>query len=790
MAKPSSTAYNSEKLALIRKIKMPNLRSASERRSRSSLRDKSNGCEITVVCIGMDDEEVEVSVSLCSASAKALKLSSIHELNVHEIETDSFVCICEPKGSGWLKRMVKENGKTVARKSFVCDYDQVYTKTGFPKLIPVFSVSIIVTVYNRPDVAIPCINSILDRTEYPFKRLVVMDDASDDYTFHRLKSIDDKRIEIVSAEKNRGYLAQVNDGLNECFADSDYCVVVNSDVLVTDGWLTAMVRAAYTQEADLVNPLCNNAGGQCISFPGESSPSSVSMDGANSYLGAASALSIRPPQYIRAAPSIGQCLLISDEAWTDHGPFDEEVYGTGYGEECEFWANAVREKKKAIIATDCFVYHESHATHGATSGVREREGFNLFLDRNRETYYSEVKKAGNFKYASAPIVKAINSSRPHGIPVSFVCNDIGPWGGVMAMLKICQGLNEVGFDSSVNYSRTSTASRTQGKISMPFGPNRVRGMRGYGEWKENGGFDEGIVFATHFHSVRYLEEIQKISAATPAAFWQDREDFFRCPEGKLSVAKEFVERYSAIPNRIANAHWVSESAKKDLGVDKFSTIPVGVDTDLFYPSYRRQPNDVVRIVAMWRPQTPRRGHKRLTELYKRLRAEFGSMVSLEVYGQDLEIDLLDGCLDRHHGWLSQRQAADLVRQMDIVIEPSDFQGFGLPGLEAMASGCLLISTDNQGIHEYGQDGLNCVITNDIGFMVDRVSQVVESPWSHEFMKRNARKTSLDFDWSIIFCRWADEILSWDANWPFGFEKEAREIRKKCEIIRERWEGKI
>ncbi len=769
---------------------MQKIRSASSRRLQTFMRPSQHFGEITIVCVGMDVHEIEATVSLCGLAAEVNVLNTIEDLSISSIPTDSFVCVCEPKGSGWLRRMISESGKSVARNKSDCDYDQVYTKSGFPDLNPMFSVSLVVTVCSRPDVAIPCIRSIIDRTRYPFKRLIIMDDCSDDYTHHRLHSFKDRRIEIVSSEKNRGYIKQVNDGLDKAFVDSDYCVIINSDVLVTDGWLSSLVKAAYTQEADLVNPICNNAGGQSISFPSHPTSSMSIMDGGISYLKAAASISVRNPSYPLAITSIGQCLLISEEAWTEHGPFNSDVYGSGYGEESEFWADCVRAGKSAILADDCFVYHESHATFGSGSDSRERAGFKKFLERNRDTYFQQARKSGDFKNQISPIVKTINSSKTFGLPVSFLCNDIGPWGGVMAMMNISSGLNELGFDSDVNYLRKSNASKNQTPLIYPFGPRKMRSARSFKDWSSSGGCSEGLVFATHFHSVMYLESVMKSAPVTPAAFWQDREDYFRGPEGEVTVSSDFVRRYVSIPNRIANARWVSESAREDFKIDAFSTIPVGVDTDLFYPDLRPKNCGKIRILSMWRPITPRRGYKRLLQLYRRLKSEFGKFVSLEVYGQEQKSSLLDGLVDVHHGWLSQRQVADLVRGVDIVLEPSDFQGFGLPGLEAMASGKLLISTDNQGVHEYGQDGINCMITNDSDRVMNIVSVVVDNPHEYQFIKHRARKDALDFDWREIHCQWAEEILSWDVNWPIGFEKEARDIRIKCEKTRSFLEGKI
>tara|TARA_Y100001972_G_scaffold128841_1_gene192081 strand:+ start:4149 stop:6482 length:2334 start_codon:yes stop_codon:yes gene_type:complete len=756
---------------------------------RVSRRDplSDSGPSITLVCVGMEPHEVSDAVCFASASSVALCIDSIEHLELSRLTTDMFICLQGPVTFGWLKRTMETqvSPRSVPESDIV--YGVVYDVRKSEPPLGCPAVAIIVTVYNRPEVAIPCIESIISRTRFPYKELIIMDDSSDDYTFHRLKrlesSLSDQRMRIFSSPRNTGYLTQANMGLSEAFKNCDYAVLVNSDVLVTSGWLTRMVECAEYTNSDLVNPMCNNAAAQSIPFPMQISHSSAYMHGGRSYIDAGFSLSLQSPLYPDAVPSIGQCLLISDRSWTDHGPFSSELYDWGYGEECEFWANVVSAGGKAKIADNAFVYHESHATHGESASQAESKGFNTFLERHEKIYKRSLRRAGGFSGVSLPHRSKIASTGAIGLPVGFVATDIGPWGGVMCVLRIMEGLEELGFDCGLGYLRGSKASSGQKSMSMKFGPHQFRSKRDFKNWEDFFGWREGVVFATHFHSCMYLDMVASETGVTKAAFWQDREDFFRGPDGNLTVDDEFTNNYASIENRIVNARWVGESAKSDLGIRGFSHIPVGVDTDMFYPSMDRRRGGKFRVLSMWRPVTPRRGHERLLRVYRSLRRELGSNVSLEVYGQDESLSLLDGLVDVHHGWMSQRGISDLLRDIDVVLEPSDFQGFGLPGLEAMASGCLLVSTDNRGIHEYGKHGVNCFISNSDDELVEGVTSFLDNPQGAQMMMMSGRRSSLDFDWRRISARWASEILGWDVNWPSRSEEEKKRVMRLIEKSR-------
>ena len=55
------------------------------------------------------------------------------------------------------------------------------------------------------------------------------------------------------------------------------------------------------------------------------------------------------------------------------------------------------------------------------------------------------------------------------------------------------------------------------------------------------------------------------------------------------------------------------------------------------------------------------------------------------------------------------EIADILRQSDIYVFTSLWEGFGLPPLEAMACGCAVVSSDAKGINEYAKDEKNALI---------------------------------------------------------------------------------
>ena len=621
----------------------------------------------------------------------------------------------------------------------------------FPGVDPISvsppSVSIAVPVYGKPDRFVPFFESVLKYTRYPnLSSIVVVNDGSDDYSTKVLEGIceSDSRFVLLSQE-NRGYLRSANRAIVEAFHEgADYVVTCNTDILVTPNWLSSMVRAALRNNAALVNPISNQQALISLPMSVERSGGMRRLSGRVSYLDAALAASFIPPSYPDAVTNIGNCMLIERSAWQSCGPFDEDIYGEGYGEECELWARLRSDGRRCIVADDCYVYHESH---GTIDGAQDKElaGLNKFLSRWRPLYTREVIKMRKWDKDMDRVRSLCSSMMPASMPVRFLCYNIGNFGGVQCVVTLVNELTKLGFDATVEYVLDQKAG-----FKYLVGPNKHNNADSMRSLVNDVRCEEGVIVATHWFSGEILQDIMKSDPKIiPLAFWQDREDLFVEPNGQVSLRSKSIDSYPKIPNRIVNAKWVGESARDELGISSFTHIPVGVNTHKFYPGEKRQSR--VRIVSMYRPETPRRGGRRLERIFKDLKDRYGDQVSLETFGSRCTF------VDVDHSKCSQDKVAQIMRNASIVFEPSDFQGFGLPGLEAMASGCALVSTDNLGIHEYGIHSVNCFIANRDKDLFNHICELVDNPDLAARIGQSARESSLDFDWSKIASRWADHL---------------------------------
>ena len=100
--------------------------------------------------------------------------------------------------------------------------------------------SIIVLTFNGLELNKKCIDSVLKNTEGDFE-LIIVDNGSADGTVSYLNSLEDKRIEVILNNENRGFAKGNNQGAKK--ASGELLVFLNNDTEVTKGWLLPLAKA-------------------------------------------------------------------------------------------------------------------------------------------------------------------------------------------------------------------------------------------------------------------------------------------------------------------------------------------------------------------------------------------------------------------------------------------------------------------------------------------------------------------------------------------------------------------
>ena len=225
---------------------------------------------------------------------------------------------------------------------------------------------IVVPVYGRLDLTAQCLRAIDDHT-YVSVPVLVIDDCGPEPVEHdslRESFRSGRRFTLVRHEHNLGFVATMNDAFARC-AGSDV-VLVNSDVTVLPGWLTALREALDETPATATASAVADHGGilsvaELGTLRGEP-PEMVEQRIERARRGSAVAVEI--------PVAVGHCTYFARQALAEVGGFDL-AFSPGYGEEVDWSLRAAQARWRHVVALHSYVWHDEAASFGP-SPARER----------------------------------------------------------------------------------------------------------------------------------------------------------------------------------------------------------------------------------------------------------------------------------------------------------------------------------------------------------------------------------------------------------------------------------
>ncbi|MDN3506761.1 MAG: glycosyltransferase family 1 protein [Simkaniaceae bacterium] len=117
----------------------------------------------------------------------------------------------------------------------------------------------------------------------------------------------------------------------------------------------------------------------------------------------------------------------------------------------------------------------------------------------------------------------------------------------------------------------------------------------------------------------------------------------------------------------------------------------------------------------------------------------------------LPYELIDKLRLRPHlqilGYISQDQKASLLQKCALLLWPSFYEGFGIPLLEAMASGAPIITTKGSAMKEVVGDAALLIDPNDPDAMAQAAMSILSSPEQTDFLMRRGLERYSNFSLS-------------------------------------------
>lgn len=644
------------------------------------------------------------------------------------------------------------------------------------------NIDIVLPIYNKLTYSQDCIYSILENVSGISIKLYIIDDYSDRVTQRSLESFrrNYSHIPIIihRNSRNLGFLKSSNLGIS--LGNSPYVLLINSDVIVTPNWLSRLIQCAESDsQIAAVYPLTNYT----------SKINILIAPGANFYGMDKLLAQNSSPQYPNVVTRGGFCMLLRRSALEEVGLFDD-IYDRGYCEDLDLCMRLTAKGYRTVVADNVYVYHQGKASFkeerdtsyqkknqqifDARWSAKYKRQFKEFLQTNplkssrdlfkvpqqqsdyiqsmRETYhkmrdrwhqrqwYLVAKEAlkGIYKLPKAKrdIVTpefVAKVTRPRRLRVTYVLTGIRLSGGTYSIFRVVNELILLGIEARI----VAPSIQKEEVENWKFFTQPII-FKSEQELLQN--FPESdLAVATFWTTAPLVAELVKMGKAKVGAYYlQDYEAWFY-PESDQETRSRVKATYDLIPNKIVTSDWLA----KLLAQDGYQTtkISYGMDLGLFYPRDVTKPSHPV-VIAMARPSTPRRGFPHVIEALQLVKEAIPE-TEIILFGDDNLKNRNIPFEFRDEGIITDAdKLAELYSIADVFLDGSNFQGFGLPAVEAMACGAACVLTNVGGVTEYAIDRHNCLLVppKQPEFFSQAIRELLSDRNLKDFLIENGFKT--------------------------------------------------
>jgi GT2 family glycosyltransferase len=566
-------------------------------------------------------------------------------------------------------------------------------------------VSIVIPSYKDADKLAALVKSIRKTTDRDRVRIIVADDNSGPEHVAALRALPDVR--VVEGQENLGFAANVNRGLRATDPERDV-VILNSDMLARRGWLASLQYATSRDERIGI------VGAKLLYEDGR-----IQFGGTVRHLGAREWFDHRwrfrhrawgPANVVQAVLAVtGACMYVTREVLDQVGLLDES-YAMAY-EDVDYCLRAWQAGFQVHYWPGAELLHLESVTRGTEVHERERASQRLFWQRWGEFFDQRPVRGDD-----------------GALRVIYVTEDTGVGGGHRDIFHHLNGLLERGHQVEL---WTLGHPPEWFELHAP-----VRTFDDYSQLTDALAPLDAIKVATWWNTAAPVWRASLLRGI-PVYFVQDIETSYypddptRRHEVLASYRPEF--RFMTISS------W-NRKRLRELGLNA-ELIPPGIDLDNFRPidaAARRE--DMVLGLGRSNPL------KNLPLTLAAWRGLPPPRPELCLFG--IEPELAEGAVGiRYVTAPSDEEVNRLFNQATVFVQTSTHEGFCLPALEAMATGCPVVCTDAHGNRDYCVDGENCLIPEPTQPAVTAsLRRLLEDPELRARLGRAGIATAADYAW--------------------------------------------
>ncbi|SEG61751.1 glycosyltransferase [Paenibacillus sp. UNC499MF] len=336
-------------------------------------------------------------------------------------------------------------------------------------------------------------------------------------------------------------------------------------------------------------------------------------------------------------------------------------------------------------------------------------------------------------------LQAKQMSPKHRLHIVFVMNQVGIWGGVKIVFEQANRLMEKGFRITIisRHPFPEWFPLQAEYIQLPYALDLGQGIPLC-----------DLIVATYYDHI--FECVQ--TGIAPVVYFEQGDKHLFEPEKLEEEQSLFIQKQLNYADRILTVSNQAHNLLRDLYHCDSTVIHNGIDSHTFNPEGSVPDRKRPYLLMMGNEQIAFKGIHDVWEAYLKSAAIKEHYDLIWITPVEPQFSIKDKAwITEVHVNPTQQEIAELYRGASVFVSGSHYESFSLPVIEAMASGCPVVSTRNRGVLEYAAEGSNILLAEigDPESLSKQLTYLLENPLLREKQIVKGLETAARFSWNAV-----------------------------------------
>ena len=337
--------------------------------------------------------------------------------------------------------------------------------------------------------------------------------------------------------------------------------------------------------------------------------------------------------------------------------------------------------------------------------------------------------------------------------VSLLLPSRGVGGGVRAIMRFAKSLKSRGHDVRIfaKYVKPPLKDRTKQYI--------IDTLYGQTDWLSQS--DVPVIDYTSLRDHSFDSEELVVAMCTQTTVdmqvlsKSEGIQVYHCHGMEIENWEPMIKAWHFPTYKIAVSSKLCRAITKETGQKCYGVVPDGVDLSEYYPSESILPRDGIGSIFRWRYS---KDPGNVIRIFNILESKL-THTSLLSFGMGKKPRGLGRV--KYFRLPTVEKGRELYSRCKVWFLPSIEEGFGLPILEAMACGCVVVATDSGGPSDIIINGENgfLVDVGNYGEIVRRITQILEDDLLFNRLVKKGFETVNKYSWESAGIIMEEKLMS-------------------------------